>query len=171
MGPIGLFAVGVCKAAGARTVAVTEVSPYRLELAEKMGADLIINPAQEDAKAALCRNYPNGFDAALEMSGHTSALDLAIEATRPGGRISLLGVFPDQSVKVRLNDAIFKGIQIQGIVGRRLWETWDQMRELLAGGKLDISPVITHRFDYTEFDEAIKLILAGKTGKVIFSFL
>ncbi|MEO7454024.1 MAG: L-threonine 3-dehydrogenase [Fimbriimonadales bacterium] len=171
MGPIGLFAVGVCKAAGARSVAVTEVSPYRLELAEKMGADLIINPAEENAAAALRKKFPGGFDATLEMSGHTSALDLAIEATRPGGRISLLGLFPEQSVNVRLNDAIFKGIQIQGIVGRRLWETWDQMRELLSGGKLDISPVVTHRFDYLEFNEAIDLILAGKTGKVVFSFL
>ena len=170
MGPIGLFAVGVCKAAGARSVAVTEVSPYRMELAERMGADLIVNPQTEDAGTAFLRRYPSGFDAALEMSGHTSALDLAIEATRPGGRISLLGVFPEHKVSVRLNDAIFKGIQIQCIVGRRLWETWDQMRELLAGGKLDISPVITHRFSYMDFNEAIEKIRAGETGKVVFSF-
>jgi threonine 3-dehydrogenase len=170
MGPIGLFAVGVCKAAGARSVAVTEVSPYRLELAEAMGADLIVNPQKENAKEVIAHRYPGGLDATLEMSGHTSALALAIEATRPGGRISLLGVFPDQSVSVRLNDAIFKGIQIQGIVGRRLWETWDQMRELLSGGKLDISPVITHRFAFTEFNEAIDKIRAGETGKVVFSF-
>ena len=171
MGPIGLFAVGICKAMGANSVAVTEVSPFRLALAEKMGADLIINPKEEDAIAALCRKYPNGVDAALEMSGHASALDLAIGAVRPGGRISLLGVFPEQSVSMRLNDAIFKGLDVQGIVGRRLWETWDQMRDLLSGGKLDISPVITHRFSYMEFGKAIEMIEAGETGKVVFSFL
>ncbi|MDQ2986910.1 MAG: L-threonine 3-dehydrogenase [Armatimonadota bacterium] len=170
MGPIGLFAVGICKAAGASSVAVTEVSPFRLDLAEKMGADLIINPLKEDALSALCRRYPGGVDATLEMSGHASALDLAIAATRPGGRVSLLGVFPEQSVSLRLNDAIFKGLDIQCIVGRRLWETWDQMRDLLASGKLDITPVITHRFSYLDFNEAMELIQAGKTGKVVFSF-
>jgi threonine 3-dehydrogenase len=170
MGPIGLFAAGVCRAAGARSVAVTEVSKFRLDLAEKMGADLIINPRDGDARAALCRKYPLGVDITLEMSGHASALDLAIAATRPGGRVSLLGVFPEQTVSMRLNDAIFKGLDIQGIVGRRLWETWDQMRELLGSGKLDITPVITHRFAFTEFDEAMSLIRQGKTGKVVFSF-
>jgi len=169
MGPIGLFSVGVCKAMGAKSIAVTEVSPYRLRLAEKMGADVLINPKEQDALSVLCNRYPNGLDATLEMSGHASALDLAIDATRPGGRISLLGVFHERNVSLKLNDAIFKGLEIKGIVGRRLWETWDQMRDLLAGGKLDISPVITHRFSYLEFDQAMELIKAGLTGKVVFS--
>ncbi len=169
MGPIGLFSVGVCKAMGANSIAVTEVSPFRLVLAEKMGADVLINPKEEDALSILCKRYPNGLDAALEMSGHASALDLAIDATRPGGRISLLGVFHERNVSLKLNDAIFKGLAIKGIVGRRLWDTWDQMRELLAGGKLDIGPVITHRFSYLDFDEAMALIKAGQTGKVVFS--
>jgi threonine 3-dehydrogenase len=170
MGPIGLFAIGVCKASGANSVAVTEVSPYRLELAEKMGADLIIDPSRENAEEAILKRYPEGVDATLEMSGHPSALALAIGSTRPGGRVSLLGVFPNKQVSVDLNDAIFKGIDIQGIVGRRLWKTWDQMRELLASGKLDITPVITHRFSYLDFNEAIAKIQAGETGKVVFSF-
>lgn len=169
MGPIGLFAVGVCKASGANSIAVTEVSPYRLGLAEKMGAEILINPREQDALSVLCKRYPNGVDATLEMSGQASALDLAIDATRPGGRISLLGVFHERNVSLKLNDAIFKGLDIKGIVGRRLWETWDQMRELLAGGKLDIGPVITHRFSYLEFDQAMALIKAGQTGKVVFS--
>lgn len=169
MGPIGLFAVGVCKAMGANKVAVTEVSPYRLDLAEQMGADLLINPKTEDPASILCKAFPGGVDGTLEMSGHPSALDLAIEATRPGGRVSLLGVFHEQEVSVRLNDAIFKGLDVQGIVGRRLWETWDAMRELLAGGKLDITPVITHRFSYQEFNRAMEMIRAGDTGKVVFS--
>jgi threonine 3-dehydrogenase len=168
MGPIGLFAVGICKAAGANSVAVTEVSDYRMDLAAKMGADLILNPAKDDVSAALCRKYPLGLDGTLEMSGHSSALELAIQATRPGGRISLLGIFHERVTPVRLNDAIFKGIDIQGIVGRRLWETWDQMAELLKSGKLDLSPVLTHRFPYTDFSDAMELIAQGKTGKVIF---
>lgn len=168
MGPIGLFAVGVCKALGANSVAVTEVSPYRLELAEKMGADLLLNPATDDVAAALCRKYPLGLDATLEMSGHPDALRLAIAATRPGGRISLLGIFHEQEIPVRLNDAIFKGIDVQGIVGRRLWKTWEQMSHLLASGKLDISPVLTHRFHYGEFAPAMEKIAQGQTGKVIF---
>lgn len=168
MGPIGLFAIGVCKALGAKSVAVTEISPYRLALAEKMGADLILNPKSDEVLAVLCKRYPLGLDATLEMSGHPSALDLAIQATRPGGRISLLGVFQEASVGMRLNDAIFKGIDIQGIVGRRLWETWDTMGDLLKSGKLDISPVITHRFPYEEFAPAMELIAQGKTGKVVF---
>ena len=170
MGPIGLFAIGVCKAAGAKSVAVTEISPYRLALAEKMGADLLLNPKKDDVAGVLCKKYPLGVDATLEMSGQPTSLDLAIEATRPGGRISMLGLFHEQAVSVRLNDAIFKGIDLQSIVGRRLWQTWDQMGELLAGGKLDITPVITHRFPYTEFNQAMELIAQGETGKVIFEF-
>jgi len=169
MGPIGLFAVGVCKAMGANSVAVTEVSRYRLALAESMGADLLVNPKEQDALSALCGRYPLGLDATLEMSGHPSALELAINATRPGGRISLLGVFHESRVSLKLNDAIFKGLDIQCIVGRRLWETWDQMRDLLAGGRLDISPVITHRFSYLDFSDAMALIKAGETGKVVFA--
>ena len=168
MGPIGLFAIGVCKASGAKSVAVTEISPHRLKLADKMGADLILNPTKDDVMAILCKRYPLGLDGTLEMSGHASALELAIQATRPGGRISLLGVFPNQTVGVRLNDAIFKGIDIQAIVGRRLWETWDKMGELLSSGKLDITPVITHRFPYEDFSSAMDLIAKGETGKVVF---
>ena len=168
MGPIGLFAIGVCKAQGAKSVVVTEVSPYRIELAKKMGADLVINPLQENALETILSAYPGGVDATLEMSGHTSSMDLAINATRPGGRISLLGIFPEKKISLTMNDAIFKGIDFQAIVGRRLWETWDQMDELLSSGKLDISPVVTHQFEYTRFSEAMELISQGNTGKVVF---
>lgn len=168
MGPIGLFALGVCKAMGANSVAVTEVSPYRLHMAERMGADLIIDPTKEDAVAVLAAKYPGGVDGALEMSGHESALDLAIEATRPGGRVSLLGLFPDRTTSVPLNQAIFKGLDIQCIVGRRLWETWDVMTRLLGDGRLDIASVITHRFPYNGFAEAMGLMASGQTGKVVF---
>ncbi len=168
MGPIGLFAIGVCKSLGARSVAVTEVSAYRIELAKKMGADLIINPLQENAIDKLRSEYPEGVDATLEMSGHTSSFDLAIEATRPGGRISLLGIFPERKISLSVNELIFKGIDVQSIVGRKLYETWDQMNSLLSSGKLDITPVVTHQFHYSKFSEAMELIAQGKTGKVVF---
>ncbi|MCH8274078.1 MAG: L-threonine 3-dehydrogenase [Armatimonadetes bacterium] len=168
MGPIGLFAVGVCKAEGAKSVAVTEISPYRLKLAEKMGADLMINPKEQDAEHILCREYPLGFDGTLEMSGHPDALSLAVQATRPGGRISLLGLFAEPKVQMPLNDAILKGLDVQCIVGRRLWETWDQMGRLLSSGKLDVSPIVTHHLHYTEFVKAMEMISKGETGKVVF---
>lgn len=167
-GPIGLFAIGVCKALQAKSVAVTEVSPFRLNLAKKMGADLTINPAKEDALAILSLHYPEGVDAVLEMSGHPDALNLSLQAVRPGGRVSLLGLFPEPKVPFSFNEAIFKGLDIQCIIGRRLWQTWEQMGTLLTSGKLDVTPVITHRLHYLQFSSAMELIAKGETGKVIF---
>jgi threonine 3-dehydrogenase len=170
MGPIGLFAVSVCKAAGAAKVIVTEVSPYRIELAEKVGADVILSPLTGDVHACIEREAPGGVDATLEMSGHPSSLDLAIQSTRPGGRISLLGVYGNPTQTLDMNAVIFKGIDVQGIVGRRIWQTWDQMAELLQSGKLNLLPVITHEMHYTEFQKAMELMKKGKAGKVVFTF-
>lgn len=170
MGPIGLFSVSICKALGARRVIVTEISPYRISLAEQVGADVILNPQKENVGEALSRLAPEGVDATLEMSGHPSSLALAIDHTKPGGRISLLGVFKENVQTVDVNKAIFKGLSIQGIVGRKLWETWDQMGELLASGKLDLDPVVTHEMPFTEFEKAMDLMIAGQAGKVVFTF-
>jgi len=170
MGPIGLFAVAICKAAGAARVITTEVSPYRIELAKQMGADLVLSPLEGNLSERLRKEAPDGVDGTLEMSGHPSSLKLAVEATRPGGRISLLGVYGDTIQPVDMNAIIFKGIDIQGIVGRRIWQTWDQMGELLASGKLHLDPVITHEMHYTEFQKAMELMKAGQAGKVVFTF-
>jgi len=170
MGPIGLFAVSICKAMGAEKVFVTEVSPYRINLAEQVGADVILNSKEQDVSCELAKLAPGGVDATLEMSGHPSQLSLAVQHTRPGGRISLLGVYPENMETLDINAVIFKGIDVQGIVGRRLWQTWDQMGELLAGGKLNLGPVITHQMHYTEFQKAMELMKAGQAGKVVFSF-
>jgi threonine 3-dehydrogenase len=170
MGPIGLFAVSICKALGAAKVVATEVSPYRIELAQKVGVDLVLNPAETDVDKELSNLQPGGFDATLEMSGHPSQLDLAVRHTRPGGRISLLGVFKENKQCVDVNSAIFRGIELQGIAGRRIWQTWDQMGELLASGKLNLDPVITHTMHYTEFQRAMELMKAGQAGKVVFTF-
>jgi len=170
MGPIGLFAVSVAKAMGAARVVATEISPYRTELAHAVGVDRVIDPSKEDALAELMKEFPGGVDATLEMSGHPSSLALAVEATRPGGRISCLGVYGEPKQSVDMNAVIFKGLRMQGIVGRRLPETWDLMHQLHAGGKLNLEPVITHRMHYTEFEKAMELMAAGKAGKVVFDF-
>lgn len=170
MGPIGQFAVAVCKAMGARRVFATEVSPFRTELAYKVGADQVWNPLSDNVLAELEKAVPGGVDGVLEMSGHPSQLSLAVNAVRPGGRISLLGVYADQSQSVAINDLIFKGVDIQAIVGRKLWDTWDTMGKLLESGSLNLDPVVTHVMHYTEFQQAMELMKAGKAGKVVFTF-
>ncbi len=170
MGPIGLFAISVCKAAGAAKVIATEVSAYRIDLAQKVGADMILSPAEGDLCTKILKEAPGGVDVTLEMSGHPSSLELAIQCTRPGGRVSLLGVYGNPYQSVDMNAVIFKGIEVQGIVGRNLWKTWDQMGELLKSGKLNLEPVITHEMHYTEFQNAMELMKAGKAGKVVFTF-
>lgn len=170
MGPIGLFAATVCQAMGAELVVGTEISPYRIDLARKVGVDHVINPTDGDAHARLKALVPDGFDGVLEMSGHPSSLQLAAELVRPGGRISILGVFKENMQQIPLNDLIFKGIDVQCIVGRKLWETWDQMGALLDSGKLVLEPIITHKFHFTEFAKAMQLMKEGLAGKVVFTF-
>ena len=170
MGPIGLFAVSVCKAAGAAKVIATEVSPFRIELAERVGVDVVLSPNDGDWAARIEELAPGGVDATLEMSGHPYSLELAVRCTRPGGRISLLGVYGNPNQQIDMNSVIFKGINVQGIVGRNIWKTWDQMGELLKSGKLNLDPVITHEMHYTEFQQAMELMKAGQAGKVVFTF-
>lgn len=170
MGPIGLFAVSVCRALGARTVVGTEISPYRMDLARQVGVDAVVDPRDPTAEEQVRSLAPDGYDACLEMSGHPGSLALAIRQARPGGRISLLGVFGESEQKVPLNQAIFKGLDLQCIVGRRLWDTWELMGRLLEGGRLVLDPVVTHEFHYTEFAKAMDLLEGGNAGKVVFLF-
>lgn len=170
MGPIGLFAVAICKVLGAEQVAVTEVRPFRKQLAEQLGADLIVDPTIDPVDAVLERAAHGGFDATLEMSGHPTALPLAVRHTRPGGRVSLLGLFPESQVTLPLNDAIMKGLDLQGIVGRKLWETWDQMLWLLEEKGLDVTPVVTHQMPFTEADAAMQTLQRGEAGKIVLEF-
>lgn len=170
MGPIGLFAVSICKAAGAAKVIATEVSPFRIDLAHQVGADFVLSPNDGDLASRVRQAAGGDVDATLEMSGHPSSLALALDVTRPGGRICQLGVYRDSIQPLDINTLIFKGIDFQGIVGRKLWETWDQMGALLATGKLNLLPVVTHKMHYTEFQNAMELMKAGKAGKVVFTF-
>ena len=170
LGPIGLFAVAVCKALGAEKIIATEIKQFRKDLGVELGADLILDPAREDVSAILSREVPSGVDGTLEMSGHPSALSLAVKHTRPGGRVSLLGLFADPTEPIPMNDLVMKGLEFHGIVGRRLWKTWDQMTELLTVHKLDVTKVVTHRLPFTEADQAFKILGEGMAGKVVLDF-
>jgi len=167
-GPIGLFAVGVARAAGAAAVYATDISPYRLALAPQMGADEALDASRVDVVAELRRlTGGEGLDVVLEMSGSPAAVSQALKAVRFGGRVSILGI-PSRPVEIDLaQDVVFKGITIQGITGRRMFDTWYQTRALLASGRLDVTPVITHRFPLEEFQRAMELVGSGQSGKVI----
>ena len=166
-GPIGLFAVGICKAAGASRVVAVDVNERRLALARAMGADDAVRP--DDAPAAVRRATDgHGVDVVLEMSGVPSAIHQAFALVRPAGRVQMLGI-PSRAVDVDFaTEVIFKGITIYGVVGRRMYDTWIQMRQFLRSGQFDPTPAITHRFALEEYDEAIAAIKGGQAGKVIF---
>jgi threonine 3-dehydrogenase len=167
-GPIGCFAVGIARAAGAARVLASDVNPKRLALAAQMGADVTINAAREDVLGIVqAETGGEGADVVCEMSGVPQALHQAFHAVRPGGRVQLLGI-PKGEVPVDFaNEIIFKGITIYGVIGRRMYQTWHQMRRFLTGGQFDPRPVITHRFPLAEVDTALAAIRSGDAGKVI----
>jgi threonine 3-dehydrogenase len=167
-GPIGCFAVGIARAAGAAKVIATDVNPTRLELARCMGAHVLLNPEREDVVARVREETRGeGADVVCEMSGHPTALRQAFRAARLGGRIQLLGL-PKGEVALDLsNELIFKGVTVYGVIGRRMYETWHQMRTFLSSGRLDPTPVITHRFPLEGIHEALDAIATGAAGKVI----
>jgi threonine 3-dehydrogenase len=166
-GPIGLCTMAIAKAAGAALVIATDVEPYRLEIARRMGADLVID-ARDPAMVPRVMEATggDGVDVVLEMSGAQSALDTALAVVTRGGRISLLGIF-SQPVQVDLSDLVIqKGVRLYGIYGRRLYDTWERTQALLRGG-LDVTPIITHRFDLADWERGFELIAARHAGKVV----
>jgi threonine 3-dehydrogenase len=168
-GPIGIFAVAVAKAAGAAMVYASDTRQYRLDLALKLGADGIVDVTQNDLEAYIADKTDGlGVDVVLEMSGAPPAIVQAMRIGRRGGRVSLMGI-PAQTVELDMaEDMIFKGLTIQCIVGRRLYETWDTMRALLASGRLDIEPAITHKLAFEDFNYGMELMRDGLCGKVVF---
>lgn len=170
LGPIGLFAVAVCKALGAAKIIGTEVNPLRMELARELGIDVVLDARDSNLAEQILSKSPGGVDGVLEMSGHPSSLDLAVRVVRPGGRISLLGIFAESKQILPLNDLIFKGVVVQPIVGRKIWQTWEQMGDLLQNRGLNIEPVITHRLPFEDFSKGFDLLRSGKAGKVVLEF-
>ncbi len=164
-GPIGIIAAGVCKFAGARRVIITDINDYRLELARKMGVDAAVNTMKEDLPRIMKeQGLVEGFDVGLEMSGNGTALQQMIGAMRNGGKVSLLGI-SNKPVAMDMNTIITKGLTLQGIYGRKM-DNWHQMSYMVQGG-LDLTPVITHRFHYTEFQKGFETMNSGKSGKVV----
>jgi threonine 3-dehydrogenase len=167
-GPIGCFAVGIARAAGAAKVIASDVNATRLALARQMGAHVTVNAATDDVvRAVLDETGEEGADVVCEMSGVPSALHQAFAAVRMGGRVQLLGLPKGQVPIDFANEIIFKGITVYGVIGRKMYETWHQMRRYLSAGLLDPRPVITHQFPLAKIDEALAAIRSGNAGKII----
>jgi len=165
-GPIGCMAAAISRYVGARNVVITDVNPYRLDLATKMGATRAVDVSKESLKAVMHDlGMTEGFDVGLEMSGNGTAFKGMIDAMVNGGRVALLGIFPED-VAIDWGKVIFKGLFMKGIYGREMFETWYKMAAMIEGG-LDISQVITHRFPIDDFREGFEVMGSGKSGKVI----
>jgi threonine 3-dehydrogenase len=167
-GPIGLMSIAVAKACGSSIVFATETNEHRRRMAKKMGADVVLNPAAEDAVAKIHgETGGTGVDVLLEMSGNPTAIQQGFKALRAGGRASLLGI-PTESVPLDLvNDVIFKGATVQGIYGRRMYETWVQMTALLKAGRLNLEPLFGERVNLSQFEDAFAKLQGGLAGKIL----
>lgn len=168
-GPIGIMAAAIVKHAGARFVVITDVNEYRLDLARKMGATLAVNVTNGDLKKVQKQlGMSEGFDVGLEMSGNAAAFSSMVDSMAHGGKIALLGIPPGEMM-IDWNKVIFNMLTIKGIYGREMYETWYQMTVMLQSG-LDIKPVITHRYHYTEFEKGFEVMKSGMSGKVILNW-
>ncbi|TDR73573.1 L-threonine 3-dehydrogenase [Paludibacterium purpuratum] len=165
-GPIGIMAVAIARHVGARHVVVTDVNEYRLDLARKMGASRAVNVAKEDLREVMGQLHMcEGFDVGLEMSGNPQAFRQMLETMNHGGKIALLGI-PPANTAIDWNQVIFKGLEIKGIYGREMFETWYKMVALIQSG-LDITPIITHHYKIDDFQQGFDAMLSGQSGKVI----
>jgi threonine 3-dehydrogenase len=165
-GPIGLMAVAIARHAAARHIVVTDLNPFRLDLAKKMGATLAINPTQTTlAEAQKQLGMQEGFDVGLEMSGSPAAFRDMISNLSHGAKIAMLGI-PAKEMAINWRDVIFNMLTIKGIYGREMYETWYKMTVMLESG-LNITPVITHRFDFRDFEKGFEVMHSGNSGKVI----
>ena len=169
-GPIGLMATAVVRHAGARFVVVSEPNAFRRALAQRMGATIVVDPRERelaDVEAEL--GMVEGFDVALEMSGSSAALRTAIASMAHGGGIAILGI-PTADISIDVNEIVFKMLTLRGIYGREMYETWYKMTVMLQSG-LDISPAITHRFPFREYEQAFAAARSGESGKVILDWM
>ncbi|MEJ2037920.1 MAG: L-threonine 3-dehydrogenase [Desulfosarcinaceae bacterium] len=168
-GPIGCMAAAIARHAGARYVVVTDIVPYRLELARKAGATLTLDVrSQRIADAQQQLGMKEGFDIGLEMSGTSAALKEMLPNMCHGGKIALLGILPVETA-IDWDTVVFNGLTLKGIYGREMYETWYKMTVMIQSG-LDITPIITHHFHYTEFEKGFEVMMTGESGKVVLSW-
>ncbi|RAU18851.1 L-threonine 3-dehydrogenase [Nitrincola tibetensis] len=165
-GPIGIMAAAVCRHVGARQIVVTDVNDYRLGLAKQMGATRTLNVMREDLHEVMHElGMTEGFDVGLEMSGVPSAFKSMLDGMNHGGKIAMLGI-PPSDMEIDWTQVIFKGLQIKGVYGREMFETWYKMAALIQSG-LDLTPMITHHFPVDEFQKGFDVMRSGQSGKVI----
>ena len=165
-GPVGLMAAAIVRHIGARHVVVTDVNPFRLSLAEKMGVTAAVDVSQTSLASVMKQlGMREGFDIGMEMSGNPRAFKNMLEVMNNGGKIAFLGI-PAEDFAIDWHHVVFKSLTIQGIYGRRMYETWYKMASMLASG-LDVSKVITHRFPVEQYQRAFDIMLSGQSGKVI----
>ena len=165
-GPIGMMAAAICKFSGSRNIVVTDINDYRLNLAKDLGASRTVNPRKEDIGTVFEElGISHGFDVGLEMSGNPEAFNQMISLMYNGGNIALLGLLPN-STKVDWNEVIFKGLNIKGIYGREMYDTWYKLTQMIRSG-LSVSKVLTHHFKIDDFQKAFKVIESGNCGKVV----
>jgi threonine 3-dehydrogenase len=168
-GPIGVMAAAVVRHAGARHVVVTDVNPYRLELAKKLGATLTVDVREQTlAEAQKKLGMKEGFDVGLEMSGNERAFREMLANMCHGGKIAMLGI-PEKEIAIDWTTVVFNMLTIRGIYGREMYETWYKMTVMLQSG-LDISPIITHRFAAEDFEQGFDAMRSGKSGKVVLTW-
>jgi threonine 3-dehydrogenase len=168
-GPIGIMAVAIARHVGARHVVVTDINDYRLGLASRMGATRAINVAKYLLKDVMDElGMMEGFDVGMEMSGVPSAFQGLLESMNHGGKVALLGI-PPSNTTIDWNQVIFKGLEIKGVYGREMFETWYKMVAMLQSG-LDLSPILTHQFAVEDYEKAFAAMLSGQSGKVILNW-
>ena len=168
-GPIGIMAAAIVRHAGARFVVVTDVNPYRLQLAQRMGATRTIDVrTQSLAEAQQLLGMKEGFDVGLEMSGNPAAFRDMLSNMAHGGKVAMLGI-PEREMAIDWNTVVFNMLTIKGIYGREMYETWYQMTVMLQSG-LDISPIITHRYPWQDFQKGFDAMLSGNCGKVVLTW-
>jgi len=168
-GPIGIMATAIARHVGARHIVVTDINPFRLELAHQMGATKVVNVLDQQVSDVMKElRIKEGFDVGLEMSGNERAFNTMLDSMEHGGKIALLGI-QSKNTLIDWNKVIFNGLTIKGIYGREMYETWYKMTSMIQSG-LDISRVITHRFHFTEFEQGFEIMASGNCGKVVLTW-
>ncbi|TNE61908.1 MAG: L-threonine 3-dehydrogenase [Alphaproteobacteria bacterium] len=168
-GPIGIMAVAIARRVGARHIVITDVNDYRLDLAKKMGATRAVNVTRDKLRDTMAElKMTEGFDVGLEMSGVPQAFANMLETINHGGKVAMLGIMPE-GTGINWNHVIFKGLDIRGIYGRRMFETWYKTIAMIEGG-LNLSPILTHRFEADDFQKGFDIMCSGQSGKVILNW-